>query len=104
MVETVLGEGGIKMIPKWCLKGLRKICDQKKILLICERFTRIGRSGKFSHLNIQNKTDIVPIAKGIGGGPLGAVLMNKKVAMMTPLHVHIWWKTLSYESRKCCLR
>ena len=30
MVETIMGEGGIKVIPDWCLKGLRKLCDQKK--------------------------------------------------------------------------
>ena len=30
MVETIMGEGGIKVIPDWCLKGLRKICNQKK--------------------------------------------------------------------------
>ena len=37
MIEPVLGEGGIKVIPKWCLKGLRKSVI-KKILLICDRF------------------------------------------------------------------
>ena len=31
MVETILGEGGIKVIPNWCLKELRKICNQKNI-------------------------------------------------------------------------
>ena len=88
MIEPVLGEGGIKVIPKWCLKGLRKICDQKKILLICDEVQcGIGRSGKFFAFQYSGiKPDIVPIAKGIGGGfPLGAVLMNKKVAIgMTP--------------------
>ena len=88
MIEPVLGEGGIKVIPKWCLKGLRKICDQKKILLICDEVQcGIGRSGKFFAFEYSGiKPDIVPIAKGIGGGfPLGAVLMNKKVAIgMTP--------------------
>ena len=88
MIEPILGEGGIKVIPKWCLKGLRKICDRKKILLIIDEVqSGIGRSGKFfafEHSGI--KPDIVPVAKGIGGGfPLGAVLMNKKVASsMTP--------------------
>ena len=88
MVEPVLGEGGIKVIPKWCLKGLRKICDQKKILLILDEVQcGIGRSGKFFAFEYSGiKPDIVPIAKGIGGGfPLGAVLMSKKVAIgMTP--------------------
>ena len=88
LVEPVLGEGGIKVIPSWCLKGLRKICDKKKILLILDEVQcGIGRSGKFfafEHAKV--KPDIVPIAKGIGGGfPIGAVLMTKKVSKsMTP--------------------
>jgi acetylornithine/N-succinyldiaminopimelate aminotransferase len=83
MVETVMGEGGIKVIPDWCLKGLRKICNKKKILLILDEVQcGIGRSGDFFAFESSKiKPDIVPIAKGIGGGfPLGAVLMNKKVA------------------------
>jgi acetylornithine/N-succinyldiaminopimelate aminotransferase len=83
MVETVMGEGGIKVIPNWCLKELRKICDKKKILLILDEVQcGIGRSGNFfAFESAKIKPDIVPIAKGIGGGfPLGAVLMNKKVA------------------------
>ena len=88
LVEPILGEGGIKVIPKWCLKGLRKICDKKKILLILDEVQcGIGRSGKFFAFEYAKvKPDIVPIAKGIGGGfPIGAVLMNKKVSKcMTP--------------------
>ena len=88
MIETAMGESGIKVIPDWCLKDLRKICNKKKILLILDEVQcGIGRSGKFfafEHAKI--KPDIVPIAKGIGGGfPIGAVLMNRKVASaMTP--------------------
>ncbi len=83
MVEPIMGEGGIKIIPDWCLKGLRKICNKKKILLILDEVQcGIGRTGKFfafEHANV--KPDIVPIAKGIGGGfPIGAVLMTNKVA------------------------
>ena len=82
MIETVLGEGGIKVHSKKFLKNLRRICNKKKILLIADEVQcGIGRSGKFfafEHSNI--KPDIVPIAKGIGGGfPIGAVLMTKKV-------------------------
>ena len=83
MVETILGEGGIKEIPDWCLKSLRKICDKKKILLILDEVQcGIGRTGDFfAFEKAKIKPDIVPIAKGIGGGfPIGAVLMNKKVA------------------------
>ena len=88
MVETVLGEGGIKCIPNKCLRYLRKICDEKKILLILDEVQcGIGRSGKlfaFQYANV--KPDIVPIAKGIGGGfPIGACLVNKKASIgMTP--------------------
>ena len=67
----------------WCLKGLRKICDKKKILLILDEVQcGIGRSGKFFAFEYAKvRPDIVPIAKGIGGGfPIGAVLMNKKVS------------------------
>ena len=83
MVETILGEGGIKPIPDKCLRYLRKICNEKKILLILDEVQcGIGRSGDFFAFEQSKvKPDIVPIAKGIGGGfPIGAVLMNKKVA------------------------
>jgi acetylornithine/N-succinyldiaminopimelate aminotransferase len=83
MVETVMGEGGIKVIPDWCLRELRKICNKKKILLILDEVqSGVARSGNFFAFESSKvKPDIVPIAKGIGGGfPLGAVLMNKKVA------------------------
>ena len=83
MVETIMGEGGIKVIPDWCLKGLRKLCSKKKILLILDEVQcGIGRTGDFfAYEKSRVKPDIVPIAKGIGGGfPIGAVLMNKKVA------------------------
>jgi len=78
-----MGESGIKVIPDWCLRELRKICNKKKILLILDEVQcGIGRSGKFFAYEYSKiKPDIVPIAKGIGGGfPIGAVLMNKKAA------------------------
>ena len=84
MVETIMGEGGIKVIPDFCLRELRKLCDKKKILLILDEVQcGIGRSGDFFAFEKSKvKPDIVPIAKGIGGGfPIGAVLMNKKVAV-----------------------
>ena len=81
MVESILGEGGIKVIPNECLIGLRKLCDEKDLLLILDEVQcGIGRTGKlfaFEWSDIQ--PDIVPIAKAIGGGfPIGACLVNKK--------------------------
>ena len=88
MIEPIMGEGGIKVIPEWCLKELRKLCNKKKILLILDEVQcGISRSGDFFAFEQSKvKPDIVPIAKGIGGGfPIGAILMNKKVAVgMTP--------------------
>ena len=83
MIETIMGEGGIKVHSNVFLKKLRKICSQKKILLILDEVQcGIARTGKFFAFEYAKiKPDIVPIAKGIGGGfPLGAVLMTKKIA------------------------
>ena len=83
MIEPIMGEGGIKVIPDWCLKELRNLCNKKKILLILDEVQcGISRTGDFFAFEKSRvKPDIVPIAKGIGGGfPIGAVLMNKKVA------------------------
>ena len=88
MVEPIMGEGGIKVIPDFCLKELRKLCNKKKILLIVDEVqTGVSRSGDFFAFEKSKiLPDIVPIAKGLAGGfPVGAVLMNKKVAAgMTP--------------------
>jgi len=81
MVESILGEGGIKVIPSECLIGLRKICDEKNLLLILDEVQcGIGRTGKFLAFEWSGiEPDIVPIAKAIGGGfPIGACLVNKK--------------------------
>ena len=83
MVEPILGEGGVKVIPNVCLEGLRKLCDKKKILLIFDEVQcGIGRTGKFfSYQWSKIKPDILSTAKGIGGGfPIGACLVSNKVA------------------------
>ena len=81
--ETAMGESGIKVHTNKFLKDVRKICNEKNILLILDEVQcGIGRSGKFfAYEYAKVIPDIVPIAKGIGGGfPLGAVLMTKKVS------------------------
>jgi len=87
MIETIMGEGGIKVVPDVCLKGLRELCDEKNILLILDEVQSAYRTGNFfAFENSGIAPDIVPIAKGIGGGfPLGACLVTKKVSVgMTP--------------------
>jgi len=83
MVETIMGEGGIKIIPDFCLKGLRELCDEFGILLILDEVQSAYRTGSFFAFEPSGiKPDIVPIAKGIGGGfPLGACLVTKKVSV-----------------------
>ncbi len=87
MVETIMGEGGIKVVPDFCLKGLRELCDENDILLILDEVQCAYRTGNFFAFEPSGiKPDIVPIAKGIGGGfPLGACLVTKKVSVgMSP--------------------
>ena len=87
MVETIMGEGGIKIVPDFCLIGLRRLCDEHGILLILDEVQSAYRTGNFFAFESSGiKPDIVPIAKGIGGGfPLGACLVSKKVSVgMTP--------------------
>ncbi len=87
MVETILGEGGIKIIPDVCLKGLRELCDEHDLLLILDEVQSAYRTGNFFAFEKSGVVpDIVPIAKGIGGGfPLGACLLTKKASIgMTP--------------------
>ena len=84
MVETILGEGGIRVLPNECLVGLRKLCDEQDILLILDEVQcGVGRTGKFFAFEWAGiEPDIVPIAKGIGGGfPIGVCLVNKKVSI-----------------------
>ena len=88
MIETIMGEGGIKVVPDVCLKGLKDLCNEHDLLLILDEVQcGIGRTGHFFAFEKSGIVpDIVPIAKGIGSGfPLGACLVTKKVSVgMTP--------------------
>ena len=91
MVEPILGEGGIKVIPNQCLEGLRKLCNKKNILLIFDEVQcGVGRTGKlFSYQWSKIKPDILTTAKGIGGGfPIGACLVTNKVSKGMKLGSH----------------
>jgi len=88
LLETIQGEGGIKIVPDFCLKGLREMCNEHDLLLILDEVQcGIGRTGNFFAFEKSGIVpDIVPVAKGIGGGfPLGACLATKKASIgMTP--------------------
>ncbi len=83
IIEPVQGEGGIRVVPDQCLKGLRDLCDETGTLLIFDEVQcGVGRTGKlFAHEWAGITPDIMMVAKGIGGGfPLGAVLATSAAA------------------------
>ena len=83
MIEPIQGEGGIRVVPDQCLKGLRDLCDETGTLLIFDEVQcGMGRTGRlFAHEWAGVTPDIMMVAKGIGGGfPLGAVLATERAA------------------------
>jgi len=83
LIEPIQGEGGIRLLPDQCLKGLRDLCDKHDILLAVDEVQcGIGRTGRlFAHEWSGIEPDIAMVAKGIGGGfPLGAVLAKTRAA------------------------
>lgn len=83
MLELVQGEGGVNIAEKGFVQGLRKLCDDKNMLLIIDEVqTGIGRTGKyFCYQNYDLRPDIVTLAKALGGGlPIGAMLVRDDIA------------------------
>lgn len=81
--ELIQGNSGVHVIDKDFLKKVRKLCDNKNILLIIDEVqTGVGRTGKFfcyEHFGI--RPDIVASAKALAGGiPIGAVMAKEEVA------------------------
>ena len=82
MFETVQGEGGIYPVHEDFLRGVRKICDEKDILLILDEIQcGMGRTGyMYAWQKYDVKPDIMTTAKALGCGvPVGAFLLNEKV-------------------------
>lgn len=83
LVEAVQAEGGVIMGDPAFLQGLRALCDEKGLLLMCDEVqSGMGRTGKwfgFQHSGIT--PDIFSLAKALGNGfPIGAVVASPKVA------------------------
>lgn len=86
LLETVQGEGGLYPANGEFLNKLRKLCDDKDILLIFDEIQcGMGRTGKmFAWQNYKVKPDIMTSAKALGCGvPVGAFLMTEKVAKLS---------------------
>lgn len=91
MVEPIQGRGGVRVLSNNSLKFLKKLCDSNDLLLILDEVQcGIGRTGKFFAFEWANIVpDIVPVAKGLGNGfPIGACLVNKKVAAVMKPGTH----------------
>ena len=91
MIEPIQGEGGIRVLPDQCLKGLRDLCDTTGALLILDEVQcGMGRTGRlFAHEWAGVTPDIMMVAKGIGGGfPLGAVLATANAASGMTVGTH----------------
>jgi acetylornithine/N-succinyldiaminopimelate aminotransferase len=83
LVEPVQGEGGVRPASREFLQGLRRICDERGLLLVLDEVQcGIARTGTlFAHEQYGVVPDIVASAKGIGGGfPMGACLATEKAA------------------------
>lgn len=82
MLETVQGEGGVNILDSEYLQQVRKICDEKDILLIVDEVqTGVCRTGKlYGYMHSDIKPDVVTSAKGLGGGlPIGVCMVNDKL-------------------------
>jgi acetylornithine/N-succinyldiaminopimelate aminotransferase len=77
LIEPIIGEGGVRVVPPEFLRALRRLCNDKGLLLIFDEVqTGIGRTGElFAYQRCGVAPDIMGLAKALGGGfPLGACL------------------------------
>lgn len=83
LIEPVMGEGGVRVVPSQFLKALRELCDQRGLLLMFDEVqTGIGRTGElFAYQRTGVAPDIMSLAKALGGGfPVGACLATADAA------------------------
>ena len=81
IIECIQGVGGIRMVNKEFMQGLRQLCDETNTILICDEIQcGYGRSGKFfAHQHLDVKPDLITVAKGIGNGfPMSGLLISPK--------------------------
>jgi len=91
LVEPIQGEGGVRVAPPGFLPALRRLCDEHGLMLVFDEVqTGIGRTGTlFAYEHMGVTPDIMPIAKGIGGGfPLGACLGSAEAAKGMTVGTH----------------
>jgi len=88
LVEPIQGEGGVRVATDDFLRGLRRLCDEQRLLLIVDEVqTGMGRTGRwFAYQHSGAQPDLLLLAKALGDGfPIGAVLARREVAdVLTP--------------------
>ncbi|MCF6463146.1 aminotransferase class III-fold pyridoxal phosphate-dependent enzyme [Clostridium sp. Cult1] len=96
--ETVVGSNGILIPPRGWLEGVRELCDEYNILMVCDEvMTGWGRTGEWFAVDNWNvKPDIITIAKGCTSGyiPLGGVIVSKEIAKY--FDDNVLWCGLTY--------
>jgi acetylornithine/N-succinyldiaminopimelate aminotransferase len=83
LIEPIMGEGGVRVVPPEFLRALRRLCDEHGLLLVFDEVqTGVGRSGQlFAYQQSGVSPDIMALAKALGGGfPLGACLATAEAA------------------------
>jgi len=83
LLEPIQGEGGVCLPDAGYLKGVRRLCAEKSLLLVLDEIqTGLGRTGKlFAHEHYGLKPDVMTLAKGLANGlPMGALLATEEVA------------------------
>lgn len=90
-METIPGSNGVLIPPKGYMEGVRKLCDQFGILMICDEvMSGFGRTGKmFAVDHYDFEPDMITFAKGVTSGysPLGGVMVSKTIAAYFDDHV-----------------
>jgi len=83
LIEPIMGEGGVRVVPHTFLRSLRKLCDDHGLLLMFDEVqTGVGRTGDlFAYQHTGVTPDIMAIAKALGGGfPVGACLATTEAS------------------------
>ena len=91
IVEPIQGEGGINLPNDGYLAGIRKLCDEKKIILIFDEvWTGVGRTGRYFGLQHYGVTpDIMSMGKALGGGiPVGGIVAKPEIAQFLKPGTH----------------
>ncbi len=87
MIEVVQGEGGVNICSQEFVQNVRKICDDKNIIMIIDEVqTGIGRLGSFyGYEKFGVEPDVITLAKGLGAGvPIGAILAKTEYSVFVP--------------------